>query len=119
MKWSLLTIAAMLALGFSTRYAGLDTTMGLAFASTGVLFPFFSPLLGWLEVAPPSWPVPPTEAAGNKLMRLLLSHSAAVLWATVIVGPARWLASAPHVAVRLGESLLGVYRSGNPKVVKA
>ena len=41
----------MLALGFSTRYAGLDATMGLAFASTGVLFPFFSPLLGWLGVA--------------------------------------------------------------------
>jgi len=48
---SLLTIGAMLALGFSTRYAGLDATMGLAFASTGVLFPFFSPLLGWLGVA--------------------------------------------------------------------
>jgi len=48
---SLLTIAAMLALGFTTRYAGLDATMGLAFASTGVLFPFFSPLLGWLGVA--------------------------------------------------------------------
>ncbi|HET6326265.1 MAG TPA: L-lactate permease, partial [Planctomycetaceae bacterium] len=41
---SLLTIAAMLALGFTTRYGGLDTTMGLAFAHTGVLFPFFSPL---------------------------------------------------------------------------
>jgi lactate permease len=50
-RWSLLTIAAMLALGFTTRYAGLDATMGLAFASTGVLFPFFSPLLGWLGVA--------------------------------------------------------------------
>ncbi len=50
-KWSLLTIAAMLALGFTTRYAGLDATMGLAFATTGVLFPFFSPLLGWLGVA--------------------------------------------------------------------
>lgn len=48
---SLLTIAAMLALGFTTRYAGLDATMGLAFASTGFLFPFFSPLLGWLGVA--------------------------------------------------------------------
>jgi lactate permease len=48
---SLLTIAAMLALGFTTRYGGLDATMGLAFASTGVLFPFFSPLLGWLGVA--------------------------------------------------------------------
>jgi lactate permease len=48
---SLLTIAAMLALGYTTRYAGLDATMGLAFASTGALFPFFSPLLGWMGVA--------------------------------------------------------------------
>jgi lactate permease len=48
---SLVTIAAMLALGFTTRYGGLDATMGLAFASTGILFPFFSPLLGWLGVA--------------------------------------------------------------------
>jgi lactate permease len=47
----LLTIALMLALGFTTRYSGSDTTMGLALASTGVLFPFFSPLLGWLGVA--------------------------------------------------------------------
>ncbi len=50
-RTSLLTIGAMLALGYSTRYAGLDATMGLAFASTGVLFPFFSPVLGWLGVA--------------------------------------------------------------------
>jgi lactate permease len=50
-RLSLVTIAAMLALGFTTRYAGLDATMGLAFARTGVLFPFFSPLLGWLGVA--------------------------------------------------------------------
>jgi lactate permease len=50
-RLSLLTIAAMLALGFSTRYAGLDATMGLAFAATGALFPFFSPMLGWLGVA--------------------------------------------------------------------
>ncbi len=48
---SLVTIAAMLALGHTTRYGGLDTTMGLAFAGTGWLFPFFSPLLGWLGVA--------------------------------------------------------------------
>jgi lactate permease len=48
---SLLTIVAMLGLGFSTRYSGLDATMGLAFASTGFMFPFFSPLLGWLGVA--------------------------------------------------------------------
>jgi len=50
-RLSLLTIAAMLALSFTTRYAGLDATLGLAFASSGWLFPFFSPLLGWLGVA--------------------------------------------------------------------
>jgi lactate permease len=48
---SLLTIALMLALGFTTRYSGTDTTLGLALASTGWLFPFFSPLIGWLGVA--------------------------------------------------------------------
>ncbi|GHO80865.1 L-lactate permease [Ktedonobacter sp. SOSP1-85] len=51
LRFSLLTIAAMLAIGYTTRYAGLDATMGLAFASTGLLFPFFSPVLGWLGVA--------------------------------------------------------------------
>jgi lactate permease len=50
-RFSLLTIAAMLALGFTTRYSGSDSTMGLALASTGRLFPFFSPMLGWLGVA--------------------------------------------------------------------
>jgi lactate permease len=48
---SLLTIALMLGLGFTTRYTGADTTLGLALASTGWFFPFFSPLIGWLGVA--------------------------------------------------------------------
>ncbi|CAH0156963.1 Glycolate permease GlcA [Massilia sp. Bi118] len=51
MRFSLLTIAAMLALGYTTRYSGLDSTLGLAFANTGVLYPFFGTLLGWLGVA--------------------------------------------------------------------
>jgi lactate permease len=51
LKFSLLTIAAMLALGYTTRYCGLDSTLGLAFANTGVLYPFFGTLLGWLGVA--------------------------------------------------------------------
>jgi lactate permease len=50
-KTSLLTIAAMLAIAYTSRFAGLDASMGLAFASTGALFAFFSPLLGWLGVA--------------------------------------------------------------------
>ena len=50
-KFSLLTIAAMLALGFTTRYSGTDATLGLAFAYTGALYPFFGTMLGWLGVA--------------------------------------------------------------------
>ncbi|HSP62970.1 MAG TPA: L-lactate permease [Pyrinomonadaceae bacterium] len=48
---SLLTIAAMMAIGFTTRYSGMDATLGLAFAKTGFLYPFFGTMLGWLGVA--------------------------------------------------------------------
>ncbi len=50
-RFSLLTVSAMMAIGFVTRYGGLDATMGLAFARTGVLYPFFGTMLGWLGVA--------------------------------------------------------------------
>ena len=50
-RFSLLTVAAMLSLGYVTRYSGLDATLGLAFARTGILYPFFGTLLGWLGVA--------------------------------------------------------------------
>jgi lactate permease len=51
LRYSLATIAAMLALGYTTRYSGIDTTLGLAFSHTGVFYPFFGTLLGWLGVA--------------------------------------------------------------------
>jgi lactate permease len=50
-RYSLITIAAMLALGYVTKYSGTDATLGLALAKTGVLYPFFGTLLGWLGVA--------------------------------------------------------------------
>jgi lactate permease len=50
-RYSLLTIAAMLALGHVTKYSGMDATLGLALAHTGSLYPFFGTLLGWLGVA--------------------------------------------------------------------
>jgi lactate permease len=50
-RYSLITIVAMLAIGTLTRYSGIDATLGLAFAGTGVLYPFFGTLLGWLGVA--------------------------------------------------------------------
>jgi lactate permease len=50
-RYSLTTIVLMLGLGTLTRYSGLDTTLGLAFATSGVLYPFFGTLMGWLGVA--------------------------------------------------------------------
>jgi len=46
----LMTIAIVLALAFSMNYCGAASTLGLAFAATSQLFPFFSPMLGWLGV---------------------------------------------------------------------
>jgi lactate permease len=51
MRSPLLTIMLMLSLGFVTRYGGTDATLGLAFTRTGMLYPFFATLLGWLGVA--------------------------------------------------------------------
>lgn len=50
-RYSLITIAAMLALGYVTKYSGADATLGLALAKTGSLYPFFGTMLGWLGVA--------------------------------------------------------------------
>jgi L-lactate transport len=47
---SLVTIASVLALAFLMNYCGATGTLGLAFAASGVMFPFFSALLGWLGV---------------------------------------------------------------------
>jgi lactate permease len=62
MKYSLVTILAMLALGYTTRYSGMDATMGLAFANTGWFYPFFGTLIGWIGVA-----LTGTDAASNAL----------------------------------------------------
>jgi lactate permease len=50
-RFSLITIAAMLGLGYVTKYSGTDATLGLALAKTGVFYPFFGTMLGWLGVA--------------------------------------------------------------------
>jgi lactate permease len=50
-RLTLLTIAAMLSLGYVMRYCGLDATLGLAFARTGALYPFFGTLIGWVGTA--------------------------------------------------------------------
>jgi lactate permease len=51
MRWPLVTIAAMLGIAYTTRYSGMDATLGLAFTHTGAVYPLFAALLGWLGVA--------------------------------------------------------------------
>ncbi|MCL4194111.1 MAG: L-lactate permease, partial [Thermoguttaceae bacterium] len=51
MRWPIFTIGTMLAIAFTTRFSGTDVTLGLAFTRTGVLYPFFAAMLGWLGVA--------------------------------------------------------------------
>ena len=46
----ILTIMFMLGLSYLTRYAGMDATLGVAFAQTGFMYPFFAAILGWLGV---------------------------------------------------------------------
>jgi lactate permease len=50
-RWPMFTIACMLAIAFTTRYSGMDATLGLAFTKTGFLYPLCAALLGWLGVA--------------------------------------------------------------------
>jgi lactate permease len=59
---SLLAISFMVALAYVTRYAGMDTILGLSLTGTGWLFPFFGTLLGWLGVA-----LTGTDAGSNAL----------------------------------------------------
>jgi lactate permease len=62
LRLSLLAIMAMLGVGYITRYCGMDATMGMAMARTGVLFPFFGTMIGWLGVA-----LSGTDAGSNAL----------------------------------------------------
>ena len=50
-RYMAITIAALMSIGYITRFCGLDATLGLAFARTGVLYPFFGTLIGWLGTA--------------------------------------------------------------------
>jgi lactate permease len=51
LKWAILTIASILGLAYLLNYSGITYTLGLAFAATGALFPFFAAFIGWLGVA--------------------------------------------------------------------
>jgi lactate permease len=50
LKYTLITVASIVGFAFIANNSGMSITIAMALASTGVLFPFFSPVLGWLGV---------------------------------------------------------------------
>jgi L-lactate permease len=69
------TIGFMLGLSYVTKYAGMDATLGVAFAETGVLYPFFAAILGWLGVF-----LTGTDAGSNALFGSLQKITATEVW---------------------------------------
>lgn len=50
LKFAIVTVASMLGLAYVMNYSGMTSTLGLALASTGPAFPFFSAVVGWMGV---------------------------------------------------------------------
>jgi lactate permease len=75
MKVPIPTIACMLGLSYVTKYAGMDATLGVAFAETGVLYPFFAAILGWVGVF-----LTGTDAGSNALFGSLQKITATEVW---------------------------------------
>jgi lactate permease len=74
------TIALMLGLSYVTRYAGMDATLGVAFAATGILYPFFAAILGWLGVF-----LTGTDAGSNALFGSLQKITATEIYRTGVI----------------------------------
>ena len=85
------TIAFMLGLSYVTKYAGMDATLGVAFADTGVLYPFFAAILGWVGVF-----LTGTDAGSNALFGGLQRITASQLFAD---GQLPNFADADHASV--------------------
>jgi lactate permease len=51
LKWAIVTVMTVLALAYVMNQSGQTKTLGLFMAGSGALFPFLSPILGWLGVA--------------------------------------------------------------------
>lgn len=50
LKYPIITVMSVVGFAFVANYSGMSTTLAMLLAGTGVLFPFFSPILGWLGV---------------------------------------------------------------------
>jgi lactate permease len=92
MKIPIPTIAFMLGLSYVTRYAGMDATLGYAFANTGVLYPFFAAILGWLGVF-----LTGTDAGSNALFGSLQQITARTIYDPAVF---------THLSMKQAEALI-------------
>jgi lactate permease len=92
MKIPIPTIAFMLGLSYVTRYAGMDATLGYAFANTGILYPFFAAILGWVGVF-----LTGTDAGSNALFGSLQQITARTIYDPAVF---------THLTVKQAEALI-------------
>jgi L-lactate transport len=92
MKIPIPTIAFMLGLSYVTRYAGMDATLGFAFANTGILYPFFAAILGWIGVF-----LTGTDAGSNALFGSLQQITARTIYDPAVFA---------HLTVKQAEVLI-------------
>jgi lactate permease len=111
-RFTIITIASLMALGFLTRYCGLDATLGLALARTGVLYPFFGTMIGWLGTAATGSDTSSNVLFGSlqKLTAQQLGLSAALMAAANSGGGVMGKMIAPQSVV-VASSATGVYGS--------
>ncbi|MFC5411909.1 L-lactate permease [Larkinella bovis] len=74
LRFPILTIASVVGFAFVVNNSGMSVTMAMTLASTGVLFPFFSPVLGWLGVF-----LTGSDASANALFGKLQATSATAI----------------------------------------
>ena len=103
MKIPIPTIAFMIGLSYVTRYSGMDATLGVAFASTGFLYPFFAAILGWLGVF-----LTGTDAGSNALFGSLQKITATQLYNGGIIDPSLLSESQAQVLICTANSTGGV-----------
>ena len=80
LKFPVVTIAAVVGFAFIANNSGMSITMAMALAATGSLFPFFSPILGWLGVF-----LTGSDTSSNALFCKLQSTSADTLGVDPVV----------------------------------
>jgi lactate permease len=80
LRYPILTIAAMLAFAYIVNDSGITLTIAGVLAGSGVLFPFFAPILGWLGVF-----ITGSDTSANALFGKLQSSTAASIGVDPVV----------------------------------